>query len=146
MRVEEKRILAICLFLSLILASGLLAIKVFREAHVPTKKGTVLSITPSNFTAGDSLHPLTATITDADGNPVWGKAIVWSVTLGTISPPTEEITNSFGQITVEYQPSLVDVETPTRIIAEFVGDKWYEGSQGFSDVTIVPGSPPPPPL
>jgi len=115
------------------------------SAQQPTKKGTVLPIIPSSFIAGDSIHTLTATLTDADGNPLAGKAIVWSVTLGTLSPPTEEITNSFGQITVEYRPSSVDVETPVRIIAEFAGDEWYEASWGISEGTIVPGIPPPPP-
>lgn len=142
MKERNKVILFLLVIFLTVVFLGLFAT---RTSIRPTKKGTVLSITPSSFTAGDSIHTLTATLTDADGNPLAGKAIVWSVTLGTLSPPTEKMTNSLGQVTITYSPPLVDVETPMRIIAEFAGDELYEGSRRISEGTIVPGIPPPPP-
>ena len=130
-----------------------LGLLVTRTSPRPTKKGTVLSITPSSFYGGSSTHVLTATLTDADGNPLAGKVIVWSATpiipgyapvgVETLISPIENVTNSLGQASIAYWAPVVNSETAVTIVAEFAGDELYEGSRGVSIGTIVPWSPPP---
>jgi hypothetical protein len=118
--------------------------------------GTVLSITPSSFYGGCSTHVLTATLTDANGKPLAGKVIVWSATpsipgyapadVETLISPIENVTNSLGQASIAYWAPVVDSETTVTIAAEFAGDELYVSSRGVSIGTIVPGSPPPPPV
>lgn len=129
--------------------------KITANFRPENKKGTVLSITPSSFYGGCSTHVLTATLTDADGNPLAGKVIVWSATpsipgyapvgVETLISPIENVTNSLGQASIAYWAPVVDSETTVTIVAEFAGDELYEGSRGVSIGTIVPWSPPPPP-
>jgi hypothetical protein len=157
MRKKMKEKGKVILLLSVIfLAVVFLGLFVTRASPSPPKKGTVLSISPFSFYGGCSTHVLTATLTDANGKPLAGKVIVWSATpsipgyapadVEPLVSPIENVTNSLGQASIAYWAPVVDSETTVTIVAEFAGDELYVDSRGVSIGTIVPGSPPPPPV
>jgi len=153
---ERGKVILFFLLLVIFLTVVFLGLFITRTSSKPTKKGTVLTITPSSFYGGHTTHVFTAKLMDADGNPLAGKTIVWSASprilsswvpdgVETLLSPVETVTDSMGQASITYWAPTVDFEIPQWIIAEFAGDEFYEGSRGISEGTIVPGSMPPPP-
>jgi PGF-pre-PGF domain-containing protein len=99
---------------------------------------TDLSITPTSFelNSGES-RMLTATLVDADGNPLVDKTIRWSEVndRGTFSP-VEDTTDPLGEIMVIYTaPTVTENETVT-ITASFAGDDQYQSSTASSSGAI----------
>ncbi|MFN4132751.1 MAG: DUF2341 domain-containing protein [Candidatus Hadarchaeales archaeon] len=117
------------------------AITVTTPPPPPSKVGTTLQIDPSSFslTSGGS-HTLTATLKDANGNPLSGKTISWSAVKGTFSAASTTTDNS-GKATVTYTaPSVTTTENVT-ITASFAEDGTYYGSTATSTATISPSPP-----
>jgi parallel beta-helix repeat protein len=94
----------------------------------PAKTNTSLSITPLSFSLGPGKSlSLTATLRDANSNPLSGKTVSWSATAGSLSSQSG-VTNSSGQVTVTYTAPAVSVRTPVTLAASFSGDSSYNAS------------------
>ena len=105
----------------------------------PPKVSTSITISPSTFTVGsESSITFTATLTDADGNPLEGKTVNWGASGGFVEPAG--ITDASGHVSVTYTAPTVETETSVVIIASFAGDDRYEASSGSSAGTITPPS------
>jgi adhesin/invasin len=109
----------------------------------PGKTSTSLSIDPSSFelVSGGS-RTLTATLKDANDNPLSGETVIWGATAGTLSVTTGT-TDAFGQVAVTYTAPPVTENTSVTITASFAETGSYYGSQGSSTGTIFPAPPTP---
>ncbi len=97
---------------------------------------TTMSISPQTFALypgySGQVQSLVATLRDGSNNPLAGKTITWSATLGSVSP-SSGTTNALGQVTVTYTAPTVTAATPrVTIIASFVGDAQYGSSSATS--------------
>ena len=102
---------------------------------------TTLTIEPSTFTLeSENSITLTATLTDAGGNPLEGKMITFSVTEGTVMPNTG-VTDSSGKASIAYTAPTVSVETSVTVSATFSGDDKYGPSSGVSQGSVTPAPP-----
>jgi hypothetical protein len=107
----------------------------------PTRIPTTVILSPSFLTlATKRFQTFTATLKDVYGNPLSGKYLTWSATLGTLSVKAT-VTDSSGQATVVYAaPDITTAENDT-ITACFAGDTSYGPSTGKVTVTILPVPP-----
>jgi PKD repeat protein len=102
---------------------------------------TTLTITPSGFSIfGGEPLTLTATLTDDTGNPVAGKTIAWSATVGDLSAPASE-TDSSGRASVTLTAPTVAENTPVTVTASFAGDTSHEASENSVAGTVLPPIP-----
>ncbi len=90
------------------------------------KERSRLSIAPSSFTLrpGQSIT-LTAELTDEDGNPLPGRTVTWTATVGELSV-TSSTTDESGRASVVY--TAPSAETSVTVTASFSGDNFYEAS------------------
>ena len=93
------------------------------------RSSTKLIISPSTFKLrpGGSIV-LTATLT-SDGRPLPGKELVFTASLGSVSPLRGE-TDSNGQVKVTY--TAPKFEATVKIIVKFAGDLKYKGSEAVA--------------
>jgi hypothetical protein len=104
----------------------------------PAKAPTFLTITPSTFESysGGSTS-LTAILCDASGNPLQGKYITWSATVGNLSA-TYTTTDNSGLATMTFRAPVVKDEFFVTVTATFAGDATYDGCTATATGRILP--------
>jgi parallel beta-helix repeat protein len=107
------------------------------------KTNTSLTIDPESFTlaSGQSIT-LTATLVDAENNPLADKTISWNEAndRGSFSV-TSATTDENGRASVVYTAPSVTEDENITITASFTGDEVYNGSSGTSRGLISPLPP-----
>jgi parallel beta-helix repeat protein len=104
------------------------------------KTDTSLTIDPESFAlVSGQLITLTATLVDAENNPLAGKTISWGEAndRGSFSV-TSTTTDENGRASITYTAAEVDAKTQVRITASFEGDNEYQKSSAISLGVIIP--------
>jgi len=145
-------------WLSLIMLVFLLSIPIASAAKEDQRIPTTITITSnvSEVECGNNIT-LTATLKDSDGNPLFGKTIVWVFTtteytfgtnIGSLKP-SRGVTDSRGQATTTYTSAIQREPYGVTIAASFgdfidwvaTGDDFYKGSDArfYVSVSRAPG-------
>ena len=113
--------------LTVLLAIVFLLSSLAPPVHTQLRKASQLTLSPETFTiaSGQSIT-ITAKLT-SDGRPLTGRQIVFTASLGSVSPNIV-MTNERGEVSVVYTAPVVSVRTSVTITASFLGDSIYEGS------------------
>ena len=102
---------------------------------------TTLAVSPSSFVITSvETADLTATLSSG-GNPVAGKLVTWSASVGEVRP-SRCTTNSSGLVSTTYTPPETGVQTWVTITASFAGDPNYFRSSDKSSGAVLPSAGP----
>jgi PGF-pre-PGF domain-containing protein len=113
---------------------------VLPQAHAQLRRATRLTLSPETFTiaSGQSIT-LTAKLT-SDGQPLPGKQIIFTATLGSISPNIA-VTDENGFASTVYTAPKLSVRASVTVTASFLGDLTHEGStatcQGVIEIELL---------
>jgi len=101
------------------------------SASAQLRKATQLTLSPETFTIVSGQNITLAAKLASDGQPLAGKQIAFTTTLGSVSPNIA-VTNDEGVALAVYTAPIVSVRTSVTITATFLGDLRYEGSAAAS--------------
>ena len=138
MRKAKRRLqwIIVTASLTMILLSSISLLQVYSQI----RKKTHLTLLPETFTIASSQNiTLTAKLT-SNGQPLKGKQIVFTATLGSVNPNVA-MTNEEGFALTVYIAPEISVRTAVTVTASFPGDLEYDGSMAFSQGIIEVGLP-----
>lgn len=118
-----------------LLVLSLMVSPVLAQLRQPTE----LRLIPESFVViSEGEVALTAILT-SKGQPLAGKTIVFSATIGTVSPQVG-VTDSDGKVSIIYRAPATPVKITVTIMAMFPGDLRFEGSSVTSSGVIEAAS------
>lgn len=105
------------------------------SAWAQLRRSTEIRLLPEKFTlASGGKITLTAILT-SEGQPLAGKTIIFSATIGTVNPHIS-VTDSEGKVSVIYTAPETPVKITVSIRATFLGDLQYRESSTISSGVI----------
>jgi PGF-pre-PGF domain-containing protein len=123
-------------FLTIVLPLSSVALP---QAYAQLRKATQLTLSPETFTVASGQNiTLTAKLT-SDGQPLAGKRIIFTATLGSIDPNIAT-TDENGVASAVYTAPKLSVRASVTVTASFLGDLTYESStatcQGVVEIEL----------